>query len=797
MPKLATIQTNFTGGELSPLIYSGRVDTAKYPNGAARMENFRATIQGGAVSAPGTRFLGMAKGRARLIPFVHDRDAAYQVELGVTSPSYIRIWRADGTPVGAPLELAAPWDLLAASELTYEQAEDTMFFFHKDWAPRRLQRLSDTNWKLEVVPFVTPAFHEQGLASTVGITLSAATVGAGRTLTAASPVFLPADVGRDLYADQGIATITAYTDSQHVTADISSAFASTSVASWQLADSPMAFLYASQKDPAGSTVVLSSSLTRQANITLSNLGGGSITVTADAAVFAPSDGGKTLYADTGVGTITYTDATHLTVDSGDTAFLRKQYQKGGWAITGDAFRAGDVGSFVQLNGGLLKIAGFTSASAVDATILVSPTALVAAPGGAWALLQASFSATNGYPRCGALHEQRLYVGGSSARPQAVDASRIGAYLDFEPGVLDADGFSYTANSRQRNPIQHLVSGKRLFAFTTGMEMSLRGGNEKAIGPTNIQKDNESAFGASGVRPVPIGKEVLFVQGGGRKVRALGYSAATDGYDSPDRTVFAEHVTGYGIAEMAFNPSDSVLYAVRADGQLAVCTYDVSQEVIAWARYVTPGGLYISVSVVPLPLADETWVVVARPGPSGGFDYHIERFEESLSMHSASLRTDDTGVTFTTISGFGRFEGRQVTVKADGINVGSKTVVGGVVTIDRPARSIEAGLPFVPTLELLPPEPGGGGTAQGSNISVHEVTVKVLDTAAIEINGQLSDFRQFGSELLDQPPPGYSGDFRAFTLTDGDFTRPTLVIRQPLPYRTRVQAVVRKVTFNDV
>ena len=482
-----------------------------------------------------------------------------------------------------------------------------------------------------------------------------------------------------------------------------------------------------------------------------------------------------------------------------TDFQALTYQTGDFAIDGAVWRASDVGRFVSFNGGLYKITGYTSSSLLSAEIMVSPSALTAAPPGSWMLGGNEFSASRGYPACGTLGEQRLWLGGSRALPTQVWASAIGAYLDFAPGLGDADGFTYALVSHQRNPMRHMAFGKRLFALTSGHQVSLRGGNEKAIGATNIQKEDAGQDGANFVRPVVIGNELLFVQGAGRKVRAMGFDTAQDGYVAPDRTVFSEHVTVSGITDMAYQAEPfPLLYAVRADGQMAVCAYDVSQEVIAWSRFTTE-GYYRSVSTVPRPTRDDVWTIVDRPDGNGASRYFIEVFDPLLATDCAGFfNVGDGGVGVSYIAGLDDFEGLALAVRADDVNFGPLTVTSGRITLPRPAlRYIEAGLPFVPTLELLPIEIGGGSTTQGSTVTVHEVVVRVLATRSIEVNGHLVDFRRFGSALLDQPPPSFTGDYSEVTLTDDTYTRGTITIRQPLPMPAHIQCVIRKATVNDL
>lgn len=75
---------------------------------------------------------------------------------------------------------------------------------------------------------------DRGSDAAATITLSAATVGTGRTITASVAVFRSGDVGREIWVkpdrDTGVgggrATITAYTDTTHVTATVTVAFSS-------------------------------------------------------------------------------------------------------------------------------------------------------------------------------------------------------------------------------------------------------------------------------------------------------------------------------------------------------------------------------------------------------------------------------------------------------------------------------------------------------------------------------------------------------------------------------------------
>ena len=95
MSRVSSIQTNFTAGELSQDLH-GRIDIAKYKNGADTLENFIIQPHGGIVRRPGTRFVKEVKtssAKTRLIPFEFSTTQAYCIEVGNL---YMRFYKDQG-----------------------------------------------------------------------------------------------------------------------------------------------------------------------------------------------------------------------------------------------------------------------------------------------------------------------------------------------------------------------------------------------------------------------------------------------------------------------------------------------------------------------------------------------------------------------------------------------------------------------------------------------------------------------------------------------------------------------------
>ncbi|MDA5547378.1 hypothetical protein OP862_14670 [Yersinia massiliensis] len=244
------IKTNFTAGEISPRLM-GRVDIARYANGAKIVENAVCVIHGGVMRRPGSRFAAKAKfgdQKARLIPYVFNRSQAYVLEFG---NGYVRFYQ-DGAQIGTggvPYEIASPYTPAMLSSLNYVQGADTMFLVHQDVPPYRLQRRGQTDWVLEPAPFIVKPFDEirdtpekwckpsvkEFVGSAITLTLSDAE--SGGTLTGAG--WVAADVGSYVRINSGLVHIQAVTSAAVATGVIRtvlSAVQSSSPGAWTRED---------------------------------------------------------------------------------------------------------------------------------------------------------------------------------------------------------------------------------------------------------------------------------------------------------------------------------------------------------------------------------------------------------------------------------------------------------------------------------------------------------------------------------------------------------------------------------
>lgn len=819
MPKANIVQTNFTAGEISPITL-GRVDLERYRNAVQEMENFLPQIQGGAHSTPMRRFNAEAKftdRKCRLIRFIFSKTEANMLEFG---HNYIRFFNQDRTQVMAgmvPYEIATVYDEDELFELEYVGTADTILLFHENHPVQRLRRFANDNWVIDDAPFDPQPFFEQGFGSNDDLTLSQTTPGAGVSLTVdgGGPfnTFREADVGRQFTAGAGLALITGYVSQGEIEVTIQNEFESTAVTggTWTILGSPQAQCTPSKDGEVGETI----NLTLGDGLTFGDV------FTLDQAVFSgPSTiefrsitdhgylAGDTVVVDDcipyeyngtyeiiAVPTTTRFDVTYGP-DPGSITTLGtvKELISGssteGWRLT-------DVGSFVKINGGLLKITAYNSEVSVDAIVVQKMTSDVPAEANAWSLNQEIWNDENGYPRCGVFFQQSLVVGGSPAFPHSISKSVIGEPFNFTLGVNDDDAFLYTLDVSEFDPIIHLTKVKnQLLALTTGSEYTLTGGVEAPMTPTNVQIDNPTAYGANEVRPVRVANDIVFINRSGTKYRALGYELTRDSFASPDLTKLSEHITGTGIVDMTYQQEpESIIWAVRDDGVIVTLCIDRAEGILAFARQVpTEGTTYESVESIPAELGtDEVWCVV-----NTGSNRYIESFDRSTPYGVASAISETVVTPTDVLSGLDHLEGQEVEVVGDGVIAGTFTVSGGQVQLTEEYTQFYAGLSSHGRIKTVNPEfLTQFGSAQGNPQRIGKVFVRVFETFALEVNGnqlQFCDNRQFGGSLLDQPIPAFTGDKEITRLGWQD--RAEIEIEQANALPVNILSIIMQTTVNN-
>ena len=333
---------------------------------------------------------------------------------------------------------------------------------------------------------------------------------------------------------------------------------------------------------------------------------------------------------------------------------------------GNGFVSSDVGRpiriFINNKYGAAKITAVGSTTSVTVRLFCqadSPTHQWEASGSSNATVEwqlGAWSDTTGWPSHAVFFQDRLFFANTSAQPNTVWASRSGDYENFSPNdrdgtVTDSHALNFTLATDQVNAIRWLFSSKNLQLGTSNGPFVMSSGEDNiAITPTNVVVNRETTDGVGAVKPVGSGKSTLYVDRSKRRIREFAYTAAAQGYISPDMTLIAEHIAaGTSIEQLALAKfPDNLIYVRLADGGLRSMTYERDQDVVAWARH-TIGGTDSKVkSLATIPSIDEThdqvYMIVSRAIDKGTVTADASTDKLTLSGHGMA---DTTKVQFTT------------------------------------------------------------------------------------------------------------------------------------------------------
>jgi len=489
------------------------------------------------------------------------------------------------------------------------------------------------------------------------------------------------------------------------------------------------------------------------------------------------------------------------------------------AVTGinsnQGFLSTDVGRLLHIKDGHLKITSVTSTTVVVGTVIVDLG--ITTPITDFAL--GSFSDTTGYPACVTFFEQRLVFAGTTAQPQTLFFSRSADYENFDDQyhetVADDDAIVYTIASNQVNAIRFLTATRTLIIGTAGGEFAVNGaGVGEAITPTNILINKQSNHGAANVDGIAVGNATLFLQRAKRKIRELAYNFDVDGYVAPDLTILAEHITESGITQMAYQEEpNSIVWCVRADGQLLGFTYQREQQVTAWHRHIFGGSfgsgnaVCESVEVLPTDNSEyQVWVIVKRTINGATKRYveylHNQDFDETddTSFNYLDSQLAYNGSATTTISGLDHLEGEEVSILADGATHPNKTVSSGTITLDRSSTKVKVGLPYVSLLQTMRIDAGAqNGTSQSKTKRIYEITARLYESIGIEIGPDLDNMERIpfrsSANAMNSGVNVFTGDkdieFRGNYETDG-----FIFVRQNQPLPLTVLSLYPRLVTND-
>ena len=259
----------------------------------------------------------------------------------------------------------------------------------------------------------------------------------------------------------------------------------------------------------------------------------------------------------------------------------------------------------HMHTGVVKITDYIDANNVTAEIITE----LGGTGKTTYHSEGYWSDKNGWPQTIEFHEFRLWFGGSRTYPQTLWASKTDDYEKMSDGTDDDDALIYLLPSQ--NPMQWMLSHDYLLLGTIGGVGKFGDPDEEMTPSTKPQYRQQTRYGCAPIKAFLAGDAILYVERMGKKIREFSYNYERDRFLAPDLTILAEHITGDGIVDIAFQERpDPTIWCVREDGKFISMTYNREQNVVGWSLHITDGEVD-SIAVIPGEDEDEVWLAVAR------------------------------------------------------------------------------------------------------------------------------------------------------------------------------------------
>jgi len=833
MQKANLHKTNFSAGEVSPAM-GGRLDTARFKNGAAEITNFVVQPQGGLVRRMGTKFITEVKDSTKvhkLVPFRPSIQEAYILEFGNNS---IRIINNDAVVLntGVPINLVTTYSSAQLTEIYYTQSADVLYVAHPDHAPKRVLSYDVDDWAIELAttedgPYQSP---QPGDSS---ITLWLTDIVHRAKLTSTTNEFGPLSLNKGVEYWKDGSLLLAFIRSSiiGVTNNVTIEPVARVVDLKQLDNSAVITFDTLQTKVYASRTIWSTE-TEQSYIRNPSAGAGWVKMTTHspipvvigtspnsyAADVMNSDAGyPQMHAAVGaVGKRSFSDETITAILRSSTPLfltpddIGRQFRLNfsGKIVWGTIT---SITSTTQVN---VSLGNMVPKDSLDSNLYINNAETTDWRLGSWF--------TGNYPRVVTFHQGRLIYAGTKLEQNRIWFSKADDYVSFATTnllgeVLDDNGINIGIVSGEVNTILWAQSGPVLLVGTNGEEFQVKPTSiSEALTSTNINVTVQTPYGSeSNIRPVKIGPSTLFVQNHGQRLRELMYNFEIDSFVASDTTVISEHIFRKHLSavDMAYTQTpNSVLWFLGADGKLISLTYEKDQEVYAWTNHELGGNAFVeSIASIPseVGMQDRLHMIVRRT-INGVTKRYIERFDDEFNPSSP---TDKDGMNYldcsyhykgaaiTTVTGLSHLEGELVSVVANNAIHPDRTVVSGQIQLEYSATDVLVGYTYESRVQTLPTDDGSQfGTSHGKLKKVHRVDCQLLNTIGIKYGRDLNQmeiprsFRETNG-VMGQSPDLFTGIIQ---LTDeSSFNRDgQYFIVQDQPYPCTILSLMPIIKVNE-
>jgi hypothetical protein len=393
---------------------------------------------------------------------------------------------------------------------------------------------------------------------------------------------------------------------------------------------------------------------------------------------------------------------------------------------------------------------------------------------------------SGYPRACGSFQGRLIMGGWTASPQQVIASKPGEWRDLSitstPVPTDAIDFTLTAVGT----IQWIVGQKALLIGTQNGEHQV-GSQGGVLQTGDIDIRQMSAYGSRHSQPADVGDQVLYISPDGRKLRAAEVSRDIEGWKSTDLTFASEHITLGGMKHVTYSRDPgSMCWAVLNTGALVGMNYERNLQLYGWHKHETAGS-FIDIANMRFGGRDIPFAIASRV-VNGVTRIYLEAMiqldvGEDPEYMDSYIRIDQPAAS-NFIGGLLHLADNFVQVISEDGYIGEYLVgpQGFVDVSPEIVRNAVCGLKTLAQMETMPLNTASRyGSNMGSLKSRPEIKLRVINSAIPQINGKRPAERDPQSAMnISQPPINPGGDIQQLNLGIDDFAVVNIVQDLPLP-----------------
>ena len=728
MPRFVDIQTNFSTGELDPLLRS-RIDLAQYNNALAKATNVLVQPQGGIRRRPGLKHIAelpnSAANGVRLVPFEFSVDDSYMLCF-VDQRMYVF---KDGVQItaingGANPYLTTSITSAMLNQLNWTQSADTMFIVHPDLAPAKLVRGgSDSSWTISTITFDSIPKYAFELDSHihVGSVLSVSAVSGNVELTA--------------------------TNTNHTTGTAQAG--------------------------SSNTITLKSASSSTDDIYV----GMFIEITAG------TGAGQTRLCEDYVGSTKVLEVHPAWTTAPNNT---SQYEISSFkAAAVNQY----INAQPQGRARIVEVLSDTKVRAVTEYPFFSTSNIDA---GKWEIehgYEDVWSSTKGWPRTVTFHEGRLYFGGSKSRPSTIWGSKIGIFDAFLPTeAFDDDAVEATLDTSSLNVIVDMISGRDLQVFTTGAEFYVPQSGTEPITPLTLTFKGVSRNGTkTGTRVQSLESGTVYIQRQGKSINEFLFSDTQLTYVTQRISLLSGHLlkapTRMALRRATSTDEGDLLLMVNdTDGTMAAFSIMRSQQITAPSEFITD-GLFKDVSVD----VTDIYAVVKRTFSSTD-KYFVELF--SFDRFTDCAFVGGAAASASSLPHIGKSLNVICDGVPQGNETVSGG--GSVTFDRASTSSYEVGLPFTVYAKTMPVEVKlQTGTRIGFKKRIVEINALVDTTQHLALNQNPVPFRTFDNPLLDDPEPTFTGSKRVNGVL-GYSREASIEISQSLPLKMTLLGLEYKI-----